>query len=125
MPRISPTIFLDFDGTITTRDVTDAILERFADPDWLRVEEAWKTGLIGSRECLTAQMALVRATQRQINSLLDDIDIDTGFVKLLTWCSTRRVPLHIVSDGFDYCIERILGRPSLNLGRHLRRTQIV
>ncbi len=76
MSLIKPTVFLDFDGTITTRDVTDAILEMHADPEWLRVEEAWETGRIGSRECLTAQMALVRATQVEMDSLLDDIEVD-------------------------------------------------
>ncbi len=125
MPPIRPTVFLDFDGTITTRDVTDAILETFADPEWLRVEEEWETGRIGSRECLMGQMALVRATREQINALLDDIEVDEGFTGLLELCSACRVPVHVVSDGFDYCIRRILSRPSLNLAPYLRSMRIV
>jgi len=35
------------------------------------------------------------------------------------------VPVHIVSDGFDYCIQRILSRPSLHLAAHLQGMQIV
>jgi 2,3-diketo-5-methylthio-1-phosphopentane phosphatase len=121
----SPTLFLDFDGTVTTRDATDAILEAYADREWLRVEDAWKAGRIGSRECLTAQMALVNARPEAIDALLDDIEIDPGFAPLVAWCSDRDVRVHIVSDGFDYCIRRILERPSLDLTRHLRRTCIV
>jgi len=43
-------VFLDFDGTITQRDATDVILEAYADPGWLRIEEEWKAGRIGSRD---------------------------------------------------------------------------
>ena len=120
-----PIVFVDFDGTITRRDATDAILETFADPDWLRVEEQWRAGRISSRECLTAQMALVAASKEAIDSLLDDIEIDDGFISLLETCSAHGVPVHIVSDGFDYCIERILSRPSLNLARYLEDVETV
>jgi 2-hydroxy-3-keto-5-methylthiopentenyl-1-phosphate phosphatase len=122
---VKPMVFLDFDGTITRRDATDAILEAYADPEWLHIEEEWKRGRMGSRECLIAQMALVRATKAEIDSLLDDIAVDNGFVPLLETCSAHGVPVHIVSDGFDYCIQRILSRPSLRLAAHLEGVQIV
>src|SRR5476651_2383699 len=91
-------VFLDFDGTITLRDATDAILDAFADPAWLHIEDAWLSGRIGSRECLAAQMALVAATRDQVDRLLDDIDVDPGFALLLDACAARAVPVHIVSD---------------------------
>ena len=91
-------VFLDFDGTITRRDATDAILEAYADPEWVQIEDEWKRGRMGSRDCLIAQMALVRATNAEIDSLLDDIAIDQGFVPLLETCSAHGVPVHIVSD---------------------------
>lgn len=120
-----PVVFLDFDGTITRRDAVDAILEEFADPRWLAIEEDWKAGRIGSRECLSAQMQLVRATKDQIDALLDSIEVDPDFVRLLDTCSARGVEVHIISDGFDYCIDRILNRPSLNLGRRLESVRIM
>jgi 2-hydroxy-3-keto-5-methylthiopentenyl-1-phosphate phosphatase len=120
-----PVVFLDFDGTITRRDATDAILEAYADPQWLRIEEDWKAGRLSSRACLAAQMALVTATQAQIDSLLDTVEIDTGFVALLGACAAHDTPVHIVSDGFDYCIQRILSRPSLCLAPYLGDMQIV
>lgn len=119
-------VFLDFDGTITIRDATDAILEAFADPAWLEIEDAWLAGQIGSRECLAAQMALVTATREQIDRLLRTIDLDAGLVTLLDACAGQGVPVHILSDGFDYCIDRILrGRPVPDLARRLRGSQIV
>lgn len=104
----TPILFLDFDGTISQRDAVDAILETYADPAWLTFETEWRDGRMGSRDCLRAQMALVHATRKQIDALLDEIGIDGNLVALLEMCAARKIPAHIVSDGFDYCIRRIL-----------------
>jgi 2-hydroxy-3-keto-5-methylthiopentenyl-1-phosphate phosphatase len=116
MTEPAAVVLLDFDGTVTRRDATDAILEAFADPRWLAIEDDWLTGRIGSRDCLQEQMALVSSTPDQVDRLLDGIDLDEGFVRVLEVCATWDLPVHIISDGFDYCIERILGRPSERLG---------
>jgi len=108
--RSRAVLFLDFDGTITRRDVVDVILETYADPKWLVYEAAWRAGRMGSRDCLHAQMSLVRVTRQQLNSLLDSIAVDEGLIDLFETCAAHKIPAHIISDGFDYCLDRILGR---------------
>jgi 2-hydroxy-3-keto-5-methylthiopentenyl-1-phosphate phosphatase len=120
----APVVFLDFDGTISRRDAIDAILETFASEKWLEIEERWRSGQIGSRECLRKQMGLVRATADELNELLDSVDVDDGFATLLETCASYGVAAYILSDGFDYCIRRILSRPSLGLARLLRDVRI-
>lgn len=105
---VKPVVFLDFDGTISRVDVVDAILDRYADPAWERIEREWKAGRIGSRACLAGQLALVRASQADLDGLLADVQIDRGFLPLLDACASAGVRSHIISDGFDYCIGRIL-----------------
>lgn len=119
-----PIMFLDFDGTVTGRDAVDAILEAYADPRWLAVEERWRAGRIGSRACLSEQMALVEASRAELDSLLDSIEVDEGFALLLDTCAAAHVPVHIVSDGFDYCIRRILSRQRLRLGPRLEGVRV-
>lgn len=114
-----PILFLDFDGTVSERDAIDVLLEAFADPQWLDIEADWQAGRIGSRECLRAQMALVRATREEVDALLDSIKVDRGFAELLETCARHRVPVNIISDGFDYCIERILTGAGLRVSRAL------
>ena len=119
----SPIVFCDFDGTITQVDVTDAILERLADPQWRDVEQAWVRGEIGSRECLARQMALVRASARELGSLIDSIPTDPGFADFYRCVEDRGVPFYVLSDGFDYVVRRVLRRSGvegeLRNGRHL------
>jgi 2,3-diketo-5-methylthio-1-phosphopentane phosphatase len=101
-------VLCDFDGTISLNDVTDALLEKFASPEWEEIETAWREGLINSRECMSEQYALVKATEDELNSFLDTVEIDQHFKEFAEFCGENGYPLVIVSDGFDYYIERIL-----------------
>lgn len=104
----SPVVFLDFDGTISKRDVIDRILEEFADSRWLDAEEKWLNGEIGSRECLEKQFSFVRAAPAELDEFLDTLELDEGFAPLLDVCREANLDVHIVSDGFDYYIRRLL-----------------
>ena len=119
-----PILFIDFDGTITQKDVTDAILEKFAGGRWLDIERQWRAGRLGSRDCLLAQMALVRASRDELDNLIDSIQVDEGFSLLLEVCARHNIAAHIISDGFDYCIRRVLERPQLQLSNLLRSVRI-
>ncbi len=48
-------ILCDFDGTISLEDVIDALLEKYGQPGWQQLEDQWKSGKIGSRECMRAR----------------------------------------------------------------------
>src|SRR5689334_260165 len=108
-------VLLDFDGTVTVKDTVDAILERFAEPAWRDVEEEWKDGKIGSRECLSKQTDLIRATPKEIDSLIDQIEIDPGFDEFMQTCERLNVDVTIVSDGYRRSIERVLDRAGRTL----------
>jgi 2,3-diketo-5-methylthio-1-phosphopentane phosphatase len=106
-------VFCDFDGTISIQDATDFILARFADPEWQDIEEQWKQGTIGSAQCMRRQVALIRATRRELHAALDDIEIDPSFPAFVGLCRSQGIPLTVVSDGVDYFIHRILARHGL------------
>jgi 2-hydroxy-3-keto-5-methylthiopentenyl-1-phosphate phosphatase len=105
-----PAVFIDFDGTISKDDVIDRILEEFADARWQESERRWVSGEIGSRQCLTEQLALVRATPEALTGLIDSIQLDEGLQALLSKCADSRLRVHIVSDGLDLYISRLLQR---------------
>ena len=105
-----PIVFTDFDGTITQLDVTDEILAQLAHPSWQEVEQAWTRGLIGSRECLERQIALVDASAEELHALIDAVPIDPSFTAFYRFTRQRSIPLYVLSEGFDYVIARILKR---------------
>ena len=102
--------YLDFDGTITQNDVVDMMLERFADKSWQVIEKEWQNGKIGSRECLSKQIALLKASPEDLALLCQEIKIDDYFISFLKCADELSIPVRIVSDGFDYVIRQVLNR---------------
>lgn len=107
--------FVDFDGTIVPYDVTDFLLERFADPAWQEIEAEWLAGRIGSRECMARQVALLRATPAQVHDAISQLRIDPGFADFVRKCEQNGVGATVVSDGFDFVIERVLRNAGLEV----------
>ena len=108
-------IICDFDGTIALEDVTDRLLERFADESWKDVEAQWLAGKIGSRDCMARQVSLIQADYGSLNRYLDTVKIDPSFSSFLDRCKgSNEITLHVVSDGIDYAIMRIMGNNKLS-----------
>ncbi|HYM31130.1 MAG TPA: MtnX-like HAD-IB family phosphatase [Candidatus Cybelea sp.] len=107
-------IVCDFDGTIAVEDVTDSVLARFADPAWREIENDWKAGLIGSRECMARQVDLLRCERSELDAHIDAVRIDPAFPAFVSFCRRKGVSLRVVSDGLDYVILRVLRRHGIH-----------
>ncbi|ALI02550.1 2-hydroxy-3-keto-5-methylthiopentenyl-1-phosphate phosphatase [Pseudomonas sp. FW306-02-F02-AA] len=108
-------IVCDFDGTITRTDVIDSILQRFADPSWEAIEEEWLSGAIGSRECLSRQLSLVKATPNELLEFFDSVEIDADFPDFVDHVVGLGASIEVVSDGIEQGIARILSRNYVSL----------
>ncbi|WP_460121291.1 HAD-IB family phosphatase [Pseudomonas sp. S2_C03] len=108
-------IVCDFDGTITPTDVIDSILGRFADPSWETIENEWLQGTIGSRECLSRQLALIKATPAQLLEFFDSVEIDPDFPDFVDHVIGLGATVEVVSDGIEQGIARILSRNYVTL----------
>lgn len=102
-------VFSDFDGTITKTDTLNKFLRTYADVEWLDVEDKWVSGEIGSKECIEEQMKLFSSmSQKILDEFIDSIEIDEYFVHFYNYLKQEDIDFFIVSDGFDYFINRIL-----------------
>jgi 2,3-diketo-5-methylthio-1-phosphopentane phosphatase len=108
-------VFCDFDGTISTCDVTDRLLEELADPKWKEVEAEWEAGKIGSRECMAQQVALVKGGWKAMQRVLESVELESSFKPFVAWCRKQGVPLRIVSDGLDQVIYYLLNREGIKV----------
>ena len=108
-------VVCDFDGTIALEDVTDSLLDQFADPSWKHIEAQWLAGSFGSRECMARQVSLIEANYEALDRYLDAVEIDCSFPSFVEECETRgNFSLRVVSDGIDYAVKRILGNHGLS-----------
>jgi 2-hydroxy-3-keto-5-methylthiopentenyl-1-phosphate phosphatase len=113
--RVKCRVLLDFDGTIAPIDTTDLLLERFAAPAWHDIEEDWKAGRIGSRECMVRQIDLVRATPAEMDAFIASVDIDTGFRGFVNRFRPLGHTLLVLSDGLDRTIRTLLDRADIDI----------
>ncbi len=102
-------VWLDFDGTVTRTDLLDELIVRYSRNDsWKLIEERWRAGQIGSRQCLEEEFALLDLTPAQLAGELTRVQLDPGAASLIADLRTRSIPLTILSDGIDHFINAIL-----------------
>ena len=107
------TILCDFDGTISVEDVIDSLLARFGGPGGDVLEQDWRAGRIGSRQCMAGLVDLLRMTRAEFDGHLAGLDIDPAFPVFVGAARKLDVPIRVVSDGLDLAIRQILGRYGL------------
>jgi 2-hydroxy-3-keto-5-methylthiopentenyl-1-phosphate phosphatase len=100
-------VFLDFDGTVTTRDSGVEVLERLAPPEWRALSEAYARDEIGSRECLLDEWALVPKDEAAVRAVAREVGIDPGFVPLVERLRSAGAEVTVVSDGFGFYAEEV------------------
>lgn len=108
-------VLVDFDGTIVPGDVTDHIFKSFASAKWLELEAEYHSGRINSRDCMGAQVELIRASHDDIRRAVGERDIDPSFPAFVEACRNRGIGVTVVSDGFDLAIKATLERYGLDL----------
>lgn len=108
-------VFFDFDNTVTVKDVIDDMVLRFSKDDkWISLEERWRNGEIGSRECLIGQMGGIRIKRDSLNKYLSKIRIDPYFKRLIALFRSYRMKVIILTDNFDYMLRIILRKNGIN-----------
>ncbi|MES2238180.1 MAG: MtnX-like HAD-IB family phosphatase [Pseudomonadota bacterium] len=94
---------VDFDGTLSLRDTVDAMLERFADPEWKTVEQEWIDGRITAVQCMQKQLHMVKADHVSLEKFFREIRLDAGFLPFYKHVS-QFSKVAIVSDGLGHAI---------------------
>src|SRR4051812_13215911 len=59
-PRPNFVLVLDFDGTVTKKDVGDEVCDRFAPPSWRDIDAAWVRNELSLPEAQRRMWALAR-----------------------------------------------------------------
>ncbi|HWE30076.1 MAG TPA: HAD-IB family phosphatase [Polyangia bacterium] len=101
---------LDFDGTVTQKDIGDEICDRFAPPTWKEIDAAWVRDEISLPDAqrwiwrlARAERAEALAHARQIGHLRPGLDA------LLAAVERAGARAWLASGGFDFYIEALLG----------------
>jgi 2-hydroxy-3-keto-5-methylthiopentenyl-1-phosphate phosphatase len=97
-------VFLDFDGTISSSDVGRHLLARCAPPEWWDLHEQFERGEIGSRECITDQWTLVEGDEASLRAIAAEVPLDPAFEPLVHALRAGGAEVTVVSDGFGFYV---------------------
>jgi len=106
-------IFIDFDGTITKRDVGEEIFLKFGDSEKAYdIIHRWIDGKITSSEvwillCETVQNLNINV----LNNFIGEFEVDDYFGEFVDYCRGNGFEITVLSDGLDYYIDRIMDMP--------------
>ncbi len=102
-------LLLDFDGTITSVDTLDAIVQRYAPAVWDETEAALQAGTMTLNEVIAYQFARVPAGLDELLAFLRAaVVIRPGLPELVAMCRERFIDPVVVSSGFLQLIEPLL-----------------
>jgi 2-hydroxy-3-keto-5-methylthiopentenyl-1-phosphate phosphatase len=102
-------IFVDFDGTITTHDVGNAMFREFGGESCDGFIAEYHNEKISAPELFRREAAAAGSIlPADLHALLDRQTIDPGFKDFVDFCRHREIEFHVVSDGLDYYIDRVL-----------------
>ncbi len=108
-------VLLDYDGTISLRDVGDELMKRFvADQAEVDAMDArYVTGEVGSRELMAWDMDMLPDDPALLRAHAASVPQDEGLVGLVDLCRDHDIAVEVVSDGLGFYVESNLARLGL------------
>jgi len=109
----------DFDGTITTNNLSVLIRERFARASWRKTESDYLHGRLTVEQSNRQQYALIKESRSTlVEFACQNFELRPGFLPFVEYCQATDIRFIIVSSGLDFYIEAVLGTigaPALDL----------
>ncbi|MCH7828071.1 MAG: MtnX-like HAD-IB family phosphatase [Bacteroidetes bacterium] len=108
-------IFIDFDGTITTKDVGEAIFKKFGEPNTVKriIDDLLSDRISAKESWLQLCCTVKQISPVELNNFIDTLEIDPTFHQFYDFCEQNNFEYYILSDGFDYYIERMLSNDGI------------
>lgn len=109
-------VFIDFDGTISSRDVGIYLLEKFARGHYEIIDRQYEEGVIGSRQYVTELWPLLsHVDPEDLVATAKEVELDSGFDPLLRVLTACGADVAVVSDGLGFYLPALLGGRQLSV----------
>ena len=100
-------VFCDFDGTFSVQDVGSTLARTYIDEKRSELWARYEAGELDPWEYNIELLDGFEFPADRLHAFLEGIDLDPGAHALVDWCRKSGVPFRILSDGFDYNLDRL------------------
>ncbi len=124
MSDLANILVSDFDGTITRHDFYSRVVERLLCPSDLAPWHEYVEGRLTHFEALRRIFARIRASEAQLDEVLDSMEIEPNLASAVARIQRARWGVIVVSNGCGWYIDKLLRRSGValtvftNPGRH-------
>ena len=103
-------VLVDFDGTITTADIGDQVVIKFAEPGWENALLRFKAGEINVRELWSYEISLLRKNRESeaVTYSVNSAEIRKGFREFVEYCYAQKIKIEVASSGMNFYVDSIL-----------------
>lgn len=109
-------VLTDFDGTISTLDIGDQIIQEFIRLDnGKQLESDFRNKVIGSAELYRRLYAGFHGTERDVVEFVKGFCLDPYFKQFIGFCQQNNLELAVLSDGFQYYIKALFEKYGINI----------
>jgi 2-hydroxy-3-keto-5-methylthiopentenyl-1-phosphate phosphatase len=109
-------IYIDFDGTITTKDIGEHMFLEFGEPNKCKnIIAKWLEGELNSKQVWIQLCDTVHNFDKlKFDTFLENFSIDPFFNEFLKFSRENNFNTTVLSDGFDYYIDKISKRENFS-----------
>ncbi len=106
----SLSVLIDFDGTITDRDIGDLMIRSFAAEGWQEASAAYDRGEISLRELWAAETSHLRQNDHEkIRAMAAEVAVvRQGFSEFIEYCREKGIHAEVASSGIRFYIDAVL-----------------
>ena len=102
-------VVCDLDGTITKRDVSVLLLERFAPDKYEYMEELYHSGEWSLKRTSLEEYRLLRQPRETMKAYVrEKAEFDPDFPRFVSLCRGKGIGIAVASEGLDFYIEALL-----------------
>jgi 2-hydroxy-3-keto-5-methylthiopentenyl-1-phosphate phosphatase len=99
-------VFVDYDGTISSADTGVHLLDRLVGDTWHDLEDRYTRGKIGSLKCISEQWALLPNVEEQwLREVASEVPVDAAFGWFARELTRVGAEIAVVSDGYGFYAE--------------------
>jgi 2,3-diketo-5-methylthio-1-phosphopentane phosphatase len=105
--EFSLAVFCDFDGTFSVQDVGSTLALEYGGAPRPEVWQRYRSGEITAWDYNMEVLDGMGVSLPTADAFLTSVELDSGALQLVDWCRERGVPFRVLSDGFDYNLNRL------------------
>lgn len=110
----SDVVMSDFDSTISMKDSLVLIFDAcIGKEEREKQDQAVLNGKLAYKEAMEKLWNNVNLTKEEAEALIQNVQVDPGFLQFVDYCEAEGIPIHVISSGLTWivkgCLQRFLG----------------